>query len=325
MRKFYVLSQIIVLLGVSTMVITSCKKDEPFVKPKLSFSSTTLTVNEADQTVSIDVVIDKAYTEDITIEYKLSGTAVDKITASGANSSYDYEITSEYLEVQILKGETTGAIEVKLYSDFILEDPETFEISIDKVNSENIEITRDDEISVTIEQEDGLLVVLDWGTEPGDNYTDVDMDLFLWADNDAGDLVLTNINSSRASFVAPEFMFLPSAPLPDGDYGLSCNYYEGSEDPMNFKITFIKIVNNAEAGTTEIDGIYTAANLNKWDITDIDPILVQTFSKAGADFSNFSTVDVPVANSRTITGSLPVDVIRHQGNVKFPVIHGKKN
>ncbi len=305
------------IAAASAVVISSCKDEEPFVKPKLAFSTTAVTVNEADQTLSIELSIDKAFTENIRIDYILGGTAIDKTTASGA---YDYEITSEYLESEIIKGQTTTTIEVKLYSDFGFEESETIEISIQDVNSENIEITRDDEITVTIEQEDGLIVVLEWGVGTGENYTDVDMDLFLWAENSSGDLALTSVGAASASYSSPEFFFIPTAPLEDGDYGLSCNYYEGSEDPMNFRITFIEVIDNNDAETTEILGTYTAANLNAWDVTNIDPLLVQTFEKVGTDWSNFSTVDVPSQYSRTTARPRPHDFLKKHGGVNLPPI-----
>jgi len=305
------------VVAACALVISSCNKEEPFVKPKLSFSATTKTVNEADQTIEIELVLDKAFSEDLTIDYVLSGAAKDKTSAAGG--PYDYEITSEYLETEILKGETTGIIEIKLYSDFSFEDDEVFEITIEDISNDNIEITRDDEITVTIKQEDGLLVFLDWGVGAGENYTDVDMDLFLWAENTSGTLELTGVGSANASFNSPEFFFIPTAPLPDGNYGLSCTYYEGTEDPMNFLITFIEVVNNDDASTTEIQGAYTLANLNKWDVDDREPLLIQTFDKVGTDFTNFSSVTVPGQYSRAAGKRLPVNFMKH-GVVNLPAI-----
>jgi len=323
MRRIHLSSQVMLLLAVGALAINSCKKeDEPFIKPKVSFSKTELILNEAGETATIEVVLDKEYTDDILIEYKLSGIAVDKVTAIGAKTFYDYEITSDYLQVEIRKGKTSGVIELKLYSDFVLEKSETFKITLDKVNSENIEIASNNEITVTLEQEDGLFVALGWGTQPGDVYLDVDMDLFLWAKDGAGNYFLTNIFSARASTLSPESLFLPSV-IPDGEYGLSCNYYSGSKSPMNFRVSFVEILDGEEATTTDIDGVYTSVNVNNYDVTTIKPILVQTFSKVDGYFGNYSEIDVPTSKSRMITGTLPTTVIR--GKVNLPVIEGKKN
>lgn len=304
-------------------IILSCSKDEPFIKPKLSIQSGTLTYKESDGDITVNIVLDKAYDKDITIEYSLGGTAIDKVKASATSSAYDYEITSDYLELEIPKGETTGTIEIRLYSDLSIENSETIEIALESVNDENIELTRDDDVEITVEQEDGMVILLEWGVGTGENYTDVDMDLFLWVEDETSTLALSNIFSSRASFQSPELIFLPSGPFPDGTYGLSCNYYEGSQDPMNFLISFYSIVDGNDNLITSINGSYTLNNLNAWDVTDVDPILVQTFEKSGSTFSNFSAVTVPPTGSRVVTSRLPEQVVRQGQSSALPGIVSK--
>lgn len=296
-------------LAAGTLILSSCNKDEPFVKPKLSMESASLTVKESDQAITVNVVLDRAYDKDISIAYSLGGTAVDKVKATSTNTAYDYEITSDYLEFEILKGETTGKIEIKLYSDFFIENTETIEISIESANDENIELTREDEIEISVEQEDGMVVLLEWGIGTGENYTDVDMDLFLWAEDATSNLALTNIFSSQASFQSPEFIFLPLA-LPDGSYGLSCNYYEGTEDPMNFKVSFYSIISGTDALIHSVNGAYTLNNINAWYETQVDPILVQTFEKTGGSFSNFSEITVPSSGSRVGSASGAKELVK---------------
>jgi len=325
--KFYLSA-----LGLSAfcLVFSSCKDDdEPPAKPKLSFASSTLTVKESDRTVEVQVVLDKAASQDITIDYSLSGTALDDITA-GTTAPADYEVLSEYGEVEILKGETTGTIELEIYSDSDLEDDETIEITIEDVSSDEIEITRDDEITITVQQEDGLIVLLEWGIGEGETYTDVDMDLFLWSENESSTLVRTgylglsgsSYTSLRGSFTSPEFFFLPTALADDGTYGLSCNYYEGTEDPMNFEVSFIEIVNNDDVSTVTKQGTYTVANLNKWDQDDgTDPVMVITFAKSGTDFTDFGEITVPGTGSRMGSpAEFPANIKRQKESV---VLSGK--
>ncbi len=297
MRKYSTLFLSGLVLSFFALAISACSDDdEPVAKPKLSFSESTLTVNEADGIIEIEVTLDKPATEDITITYELDGTAIDKVTADANQVNYDYEITSDYLEVEIEQGETTGVIEIELSSDLAIEEDETIEISIEDVDSNDIEITRDDDLEITIVQEDGLLILLEW--EYPVTPDSVDMDLFFWAENDAGTLGLTNLNSTRPSYQSPEGFFLPTAILDDGTYGLSCNYYFGKVDQMDFSLTFIEIVNNVDASTTVRTGRYTLDNINRWDETEMDPLLVQTFEKAGTDFKDFSEIDIPDAGSR---------------------------
>lgn len=313
-------NKLLLTLSLGTMVVlgvglSSCKDDdEPFVKPKLSFSEDNITVNEADGTIEIEVKLDKPYSEDIVIDYSLDGTAIDKVSA-GTSSPYDYEVLSEAGEIEIKKGETSGKIEIQLYSDSDIEENETIEISIEDVSNENIEVTRDDEIKITVEQEDGLIIALEWGVGEGENYTDVDMDLFLWATNENSQLVPTNylgysgnfVTNLRTSYTSPEFIFLPTVAFNDGTYGISCNYYEGSEDPMNFKVTFIELVNGAEAASVERAAFYTESNINPWDdeTNGMDLVLAATFKKSGTDFTDFSDISTIGPGSRVGGGKIP--------------------
>lgn len=323
MRKFVVAGLSVGMLLTSCLVLFSCKEDEPFVKPNLSFALKTLTVNEADDIIEIEVILDKAFSEDITIDYSLSGSAVEKVVA-GTTSSYDYEITSEYLEVEILKGETVGKIEIQLYSDLGIESDEIIDIQIESVDSEQIEITRDDRLQITVKQEDGMVVVLEWGVGASPAYTDVDMDMFFWAPSTTtGELVITNISGTTPSFSSPEDIFLPNAILVDGTYGLSYNYYQGTKEPMNFKVTFAELLNGTfepAANRNIFNSSYNLANINAWDEDGApSPVLAQTFKKTGATYSDFSAITVEATGSRSnSTNQIPAMVRKVELNKSFP-------
>ena len=302
MRKYSILFVAGVVLFFFSAMLSSCKKNhEDPIKPKLSFSEATRTVKESDGDIEITMTLDQPAPEAIAIAYELSGTAKDKVSA-GTTSAYDYEITSGYLETKIKKGETSGKILISLFSDFDIEDDELIEISIKSTDSDNIEITRDDEIKITVEQEDGLGITLAWSVGAGENYTDVDMDLLLWAEDDNHTLGLTNVISANgAPSPRYEFIFLPTAPIDDGSYGLSCNYYAGTPDPMNFVLSYQKLTNGVVGAAVERPASYHLANINKWDKAPpdgSDPILVATFTKSGTDYTNFSEITVPAAGSR---------------------------
>ncbi len=296
----------IAMLAAMSIWLPSCKEDEPPVPPKLSFAEKELTVKESDGEIEIELVLDKPAAQDIEITYSLGGTAVEKVQAS-SNQAHDYEITSKYLEVEIEAGQTTGIITLRLLSDFGIENDEVIEITIEEVDDEGIEITRDDEINITVQQEDGLIVVLEWGVQSGENYKDVDMDLFLWAEDETSNLGLTNFGSFSPSTQSPEFFFLPTAPLEDGNYGLSCTYYSGTVEPMNFQVSYIKLVNGDDVSTITKKGTYTLANLNEWDTeAGMDPVLAFTFRKAGSDFTDFSEfLGAQASGSRTRTAKIP--------------------
>lgn len=284
--------------------LSSCKDDPPFVKPKLSFTSETLTVSESDETAEIEVTLDKAYTEDITIDYKIAGTALDEV-AAGSNQQPDYKVEGEYKKLEIAKGDLTGKITLTLYSDFNIEEDETIILTIDKVDNENIEITGDDVVTITLLQEDGLLAILEWD----ESYSDVDMDMFLWYGSALNSMSITGVASLRASYDPPEFIFIPDV-VEDGFLGMSYNYYEGTEDPMEFSVTFLKIESGEDVWEKDFTQQYTLANINAWDSGDLDPILVQTFKKAGGNYTNFSDITVPPSGSRVSHGKLPPGLVR---------------
>ena len=298
-----------VLIASLSVMLPSCKDDEPFVKPKLSFGESALTFKESDGEVEIEVSIDKAYSKDIEIDYSISGTAGEEVKV-GTNGSPDYKISTDYLKVEIKAGETKGIIKLEFYSDLEIEEDETIEIQIEDVDSEEIEITRDDEVNITLKQEDGLIVVLEWGVGTGENYKDVDMDLFLWAEDTGGTLGLTQLAAAEESVVSPEFFFLPTKVVSDGTYGLSCNYYSGTVDPMNFQVRYIKLLNGTPGGTVTRKGTYTLANINPWFTSKVNPLLVMTFEKLGSDFKDFSEITVPISGSRSISIPLPPDFKR---------------
>ena len=134
---------------------SSCKEDEPPAKPKLSFADTEITVNEDDGMLEVELVLDKAYSKDLRIEYELGGTASDQDVVGTANA--DYEVESDQGVVEIEAGETTGLIELNIYADAAFEDDETIEIAILDTNTDEIELTTDDEVVITVTNDDEQL------------------------------------------------------------------------------------------------------------------------------------------------------------------------
>ncbi len=154
MQKTILLLSSLFTIVVASLVLSSCKDDEPFVKPRLSFSETTRTVNENAGTIEVDVVLDKAFSEDIIVEYRLAGTATE-----GSGAQADYEVLDDLGEVEIRAGQTTGSIRLRIIDDSIFEGDETIEITIRDVDNDNIDITNQDEILITITDNDPQLIV----------------------------------------------------------------------------------------------------------------------------------------------------------------------
>ena len=127
MQKFTLLICSLCALVVMGIGLSSCKDEEPFVKPNLSVSTETLTVAEGGGTVQVEFVLDRGAPGDITIEYQLGGTAI---------SPADYTIVGTEGEVEIANGQTSGTVEIQIVSDAIYEGNETIEISIEDVSSD---------------------------------------------------------------------------------------------------------------------------------------------------------------------------------------------
>lgn len=303
------------VVAAGMVFMSSCSKDgdDPEPEPEiatLSFEVTELTVNEADGEVEIELVLDKPAPEGFTVEYDVSGSAREKIV-NPLNGVYDYEIIDGPTvaggsgEVEFEEGDESAVIVLKFYSDFSFESlstPETINLSIEDVDSDLIEISRDDEIDISLEQEDGTIVLLGWGPNDEETYEDVDMDLILWVKDDEGDLQPTNILSAYISVEPPEFIFFPRV-FEDDTYGFSYTYYSGTVEPMRFVAVFAEIIDGAVEPTDDqlaFEGEYMLDNRNgTWDQEGGAPlVLAQTFDMEDNVFTNFSELNIEETSSR---------------------------
>jgi hypothetical protein len=307
------------VLAAGTTFLASCSKDKEDPEPEistLSFKVTEMTVNEADGDVEVELVLDNPAPEGFTVEYSLGGTAREKVTNPSTNGAYDYEIKENLGEVDFEEGDLSAKIVLTFYSDFNLESlttPETINISIEDVDSDLVEISRDDEIDISLEQEDGTLVVLGWGPSETETYDDVDMDLIFWAKDAGGVLKPTNLSSALISTESPEFIFFPKV-FEDDQYGFSYTYYSGTENEMKFGVIFAEVINGEaepEADQEFFEGTYTLENINVWDDDEIGTplILAQTFDMEGNVFKNYSALNIEATGSRMRT-RLPEDLKR---------------
>lgn len=297
----------LIVFTASCFILASCKDDEPPAKPKLSFTKTTLEVVESDGIIEVEVSLDKPASQNIEIEYSLSGTAQDYETAT-QNNPPDYAVTSErYGEIDIEKGATTGIIEITLLSDDYIEDDETIEITINDVNSEEIEITRDDEANITLTQEDGMAILLSWPVPSGASVADMDFLVRIGPNSTTWDGIVTgSIYRSNSIF---EEVFIPKAYI--GEYfdlgytntifGFTYNYYSGTLDPLNFKVTFGEFTGGQlepETGFQIFEGSYTASNINTWS-TSYPTSIGQTMRLNNGQFTELSSpITIPLSGSR---------------------------
>jgi hypothetical protein len=315
MRKYYLLKFTALALSLSGLVM-SCKNDdddEP-VKPVISFETNTMTVNEADGVIEVKVKLDKAAEEDITIEYELAGSAIDVATVDDPDTDEsDYGIVednNDHGEIEIEAGETEGVIEIELYSDVLIEDsnedtdpldPETIEIELTDVDTEDVEISTDNTMDISIEQEDGVLVLLAWAAPTETDSADMDMVVRYGANTTTWQGFMAG--SLRESFTAPEFVFIPNGPdIPA--FGMSYTYFAGNREPLSFEVIFADMVDGVleeEANVLRYEGEYSLANVNKWteQTNGLNSTkVVQTFGNTGGTFTGHTEITVPASGSR---------------------------
>jgi hypothetical protein len=285
-----------------------------------TFASAALTVNEADEGLH-ELVVNLGATADfdVVVEYSIKsfldaggnyvpGTAIDSLNGSSEDfpSEYwDYYVDSETVgELTIPAGQTSGTIDINVYSDFIFEDDDKIEITL--TPSTGVVVGAIPTMTVTIEQEDGKIVELDWPTG-----TDADMDMFIWVtvpDEDENPVQVPFIYAINADTEGPESRIIPNA-FSNGlladlgqttlEYGASYVYYEGTETPLNFTASFANVVGGVPALIDTYEATYTLANINPWDTdTGTDPIIVQTFDYTGGNLTNISNITVPTEGSR---------------------------
>ena len=273
----------------------------------LSFANASMTVSEADEAVEVQLVLDKAAPQNITIHYELSGSATDSLTAWTEEISPDYYINGVSGTLVIQAGQTSGIIDIRLFSDLFIEDsnlntgpfdPETIIITV--TDASGIEMA-ENELEISLKQEDGLVVLLTWPDPVGAQQADMDLLLRVGPNTSSWLGILTG--SAQEEFTGPEFVFIPTA-INFQAFGLSHVYWDGTLDPLAFEVVFIDLINGAlepEPDSQTFQATYTAANKNKW--TDpLTTLVVQTFEKSGESFTEPTAITVPAAGSRVRTG-----------------------
>jgi hypothetical protein len=307
-------NKLLLLLSLSAVIVagvglSSCKDDddEP-TKYQLTFKQATSTTVEDAGDIEVELNLDKPAPEDITIKYKLTGTAYDAERAEEEETYSDFVVDGEYEEVEIQKGETSGAIKLKLYSDDFLEDPETIILTVESVDNENVEFTADAKTEITLNQENGMVVLLDWPAAGTSGVADMDILVRIGETAENWDGIVTG-SVYRGFEYNYEFVFIPKTYVgtlfdlgyTNATFGLSYTYYDGSLDPLNFKVTFIDFNDGAlepDAQRQVFEKTYTEANLNKWVSATPPTIIAQTFKNEGGQFTEISEITIPETSSR---------------------------
>lgn len=153
MKKYTLLALSLVTI-VGLVGLSSCSKDDPAPRPRVSFERSTQTFNEDAGVVEVNVVLDQAAGEDVTVDFDVDGSALE---GSFGTTGTDYEITSGSGEIEIKKGQTSAAIELRIKDDAVYESDETIAFEITNVSSSNVDITDDNTITITIANNDSKI------------------------------------------------------------------------------------------------------------------------------------------------------------------------
>jgi hypothetical protein len=313
---------ILFLIIVSGLI--SCTNDEPRIA-SISFTTETADIFESDATpnsfhpdifnnpnaigkeVRITLKSTTPVTTDVIVSFFVQGTASEQIGQTGVP---DFVVTSGAKKVTFIKGSSEADIVLTLFEDLDFEvyensNPvETILITLNKVESGSATLGSDKFFVLNVKEDDAV-IYLNWdasGNEPGNQTRgDVDMDLLLTYE---GEVVITSAYEGSD----PEFMTIPGG-FASGNYGLSYNYYSGTSDEVLFRV-FIwnlggaldgKYYNNLGGTPLVFSGTLGLENIFPWSNGNF-PKTVQTFKKAGFDYSNLSFITRPASGSR-VTGT----------------------
>lgn len=272
--------------------------------------------------ISVKVKLDKPAPSRIVLSYSVGGTALKRNNLSQDQYS-DFALngtSAKDTENLIIEaGAMEATITLTIYEDFEFEvddDSNLFETVIlmltEVVSGPGFIAEADNRYELNI-TEDDLLVFLLWDTNPTTTSVfereGADLDLFAWLEGDV-------VNSSTAAGQEIEALFIPGG-FPDGTYGFSYTYYEGTADAIDIYPSFFGNISGQFFAFPEEAVIrtarYTLANINKYDEEDApSPAIVQTISKNKTSFGAPSEIAVPATGSRTETLLKPLPV---KGNV----------
>lgn len=258
--------------------------------------------------MNVTLKLDKAASDAAVIGYTVEGTTYD----GDEDEEYQGQLPDFSIEesnIVIAKGATSVDIPVVVYED---REYEFEDLNDDFVPYEDLVITLTDVISgpVVLGEnvsftlnilEDDLLAVLAWDPQDqdGEDGGDVDMDLFVWLEEEVVDYSAAIGNEAEGVIIYGGF--------PNGTYSFSHNYYGGTSDQLEFYSFFFGRIDNQYYPYPDEPisktGNYSLSNQNPYDQTQRAPEKVQTIVKNGLNFTSLSDINEVDGSSRVITAA----------------------
>lgn len=295
--------------------VVTITDDDPQITA--SMVAATVGTNEDDGELVLEVTLSGTAAQDITINYALTGTALDAVVGEEQDlppQFWDYVIDVENAgELVIPQGATSGEIVVTVFTDFQFEDDETIIVTLNEA-SNGAQISTNNATTITVEQQNGKVLALIFDDEAN---TGVDMDLFLWdIGPDPDQLLGLSITPDVESQV--EALIIPTI-VDAGSFGASYTYWGGTKEPMEFEVHFADYADGAIEAVADREiyqGSYNLVNVNPWnEEAGSDPAIAQTFEKDGGNFVNISDpITVPASGSRMVTVALPKGLTKMKSN-----------
>jgi hypothetical protein len=328
----------IVLLALIPLFLGSCGGDETQVSG-ITFEVAEMTVNESDGSLTsfhpdllssatgkdytITIILDRKLSQAVVLNYSLTGSASRINPAGGAVNDFSIKEGLNTIvgsdKITIEKGAEEATVIVTVFEDFSFEVDETdspiesFTLNFLSVESGPGKLGEDVTFTMNIEEDDAV-ILLQWYTDGGDTYGDVDMDLFVWLEGEVVNFSASDNANPETPDPPYEGLFIPAG-FPNGTYGVSYNYYSGTSDDVDFigimygrlngnKYPYFSIVNSEFLA---FEGNYGLVNINNYVETEIDPAVVQEMVKNGINYTSISQITVPVSGSRYIPGTFNFD------------------
>ena len=256
----------------------------------------------------IEVSLNRPVAETTVIRFSLSGTA----TRSATTEVGDYDILTDGELLVIEKGESSATIPLVIYEDgsFEIESGsalyEMFTIELEEVVAGTGKLGEFTTFDVYIFEDDPI-ILLSWdpldvaGTDGGG----VDMDLLVWMDGE-------QFRASAQSGDEYEGLSIPAG-LPNSEFGFSYTYYSGTSDNLEFTVDIINLGGNINGSPNDrtFTKVYTQANVNTYDESGNDQLIVQSMDKSGLNYLNLTDITVPTTSSRMKTGSITIPKGNH--------------
>jgi hypothetical protein len=248
----------------SIITLFSCNSNTD-VSPSANVRDAKQTVDESVGTVSLTIDLGESATEDIIVNYEISGTAI---------LNGDFEVRSGS-SITIAKGNSTGTLSLGIFDDQVLESDKSI---IVQFSSESLTINNSQsEISITDNEPDisadGLQADLTW-----DAGTLVDLNLYtahnvvIGSDNYIESFNLLQESAGDKGF---ESVFIDNNES-DDEYYIVINYNEGSRE-VNYKLNY----NGPTIANAKVEGTLTATDVNY-------AIFYGPINKSGSSYSRSS-------------------------------------